>query len=159
MADIYGQIVVYCDFTGNKTEVVKGLNKYLWNEDLEPFHWDGKSTISMDEYIQSPTIFPSKKTVFDEEGDTVDLDDPAFDSTISEGWDIEQGETADLGELVNAIAPLLESGEIVIAMYSTMRSPSIGSGELIIRADGTGTRQYRSTSSDFGSSEDIYQYP
>ena len=95
----------------------------------------------------------------DEEGDTVDLDDPAFDGTISEDWDIEPGETAELGELVNAVSPLLESGEIVIAMYSTMRSPSIGSGELIIRAGGTGTRRYRSTSSDFGSGEDIYQYP
>ena len=159
MANIYGNLVVHCDFSGDKHKVMTILNRFIWNEDLEPYYLDNDGDICMSEHQQSPTIFPSVKDFYDDEGELVEIDLTSSDAEINEDWEIEPGERVSLETMVNLISPLLGDGQITIAVNSAMRAFSIGYGELTIRSNHTGTQRYISTSTAEGSGESVYQYP
>ena len=141
MADAFGTITCVGAFTGNIEAVVSALNRYIWNQDHEPFIIDGQ-VIAMDATVAYPRIYPIKKIVYDHNHDEVDDQHPAYNGMLPDGWHTEDGDEVGLEEIVKTISPLLKKGEIIISMAATMKSFSVESGKLTINSDGTGSCHY-----------------
>ena len=158
MADPYGHMMCVGGFSGDKKLVLKALNLFNWNTDYEPFCLNGDH-LYIDGLVQFPSIFPSKKVVYDDNSDEVDPQHPAYNGELPEDWYVESGGGGELDEIVKTIGPLLGSGEITISMNSTFKSISMASGNLTIRSDLTATRRYMVSSSDGSKRDDTENYP
>ena len=159
MADAYGKMVVICEFTGDRTTVLHALNRYSWNSDNEPFSQDNDGSIFMDGLVQYPEIFPDHKLVYDEDGNQIDINAPAYGGVIKDDWDVQCGGEVELEEIVKAIGPLLGDGHLTISMTSSKKSYQINAGELIIRSNMTGTQRFRSFATDGYNRDETYHYP
>lgn len=158
MSDAYGAIICANQSSGDPEAIVKALNRFFWNDDMEPFKLiDGD--IYVDGQVQYPTVIPHKKVIVDEDTDEAIIIDDEEKLTEDELDEIEIGDEVELEDLVRAIAPVLKTGEITVFINSSQRDYYLASGFLTIRSDMTAVCRYASASPRFFNAGETETYP